>query len=523
MTPTGRTVGWLDRDRFATLSLRTQLLVMINVPLAVLVAVFLVYDFRREMTDRMREKRIALEEEAKTILPAVLQSRPGGISDVQAYIDSVCAQMRNTDSPGHHIAVSLSNLVLQATSHHRASPEMFEALRRGAESPAGRSRIQDHEIIVGVCRVGDAAVFVSEELVPIRRAAWRDLTRRLVGLLILAGIAAGMLNIVLLRIVTAPLGRLVDGVRQIASGKLGVQIDAASSAELRFLSDEVNAMSRALAEADRYRAFQMAKARQIQQHVLPSRRSIAGLTISSMFAPADEVGGDYYDVMPHSDHRVLICVADVTGHGVAAAMTTMLLRALVHTAAELYDSPLEIVQLVNRQFVDATLPGDFATLILAEIDLEKQQLEYVSAGHETCVLVRREGPPQPLESTGLILGIDKHAEFETRRLGCGPGDRLLLVTDGVTETQAAEGPMFGRNRMVDLLMESRELPIDAITTRLNRELVDFRHGAPPHDDITIVLVEIGSNGPLATNRDRASLGRNEGLHPLGDLGVGDAV
>lgn len=475
---------------FSALSLRTQLLLVINVPLVLLVAVLLVYDFRREMAELVHEKKIALQEEAKTILPAVLQVQHHGVEDVQAYIDTVCAQMRDDDSPGHHIAVALPGQVLQAESHHRASPEMFDALRRAADSPISRAHAGEREIIAGVFRGRDATIYVSEEMAPLRRLAWKDLLRRVTGLLVLAVIAAITLNVVLLRLVTVPLGRLVTAVRQIAAGKLGVQSEGASSAELRFLNDEVNEMSQALAEADKYRAIQMAKARELQQHVLPNGGEIAGLTLSTVFEPADEVGGDYFDVISLPSNRVLICVADVTGHGVSAAMSTMLLRALLHTATELHDTTTEIMEFVNRRFVDATLPGDFATVVLVQLDLRSRRLDYVSAGHETGVLVSPDGRYRALESTGLILGIDENGEFESFELSCEPGERLLLVTDGVTETQGADGKMFGRERAIELLRKSSNLPVDDVLRQLNLQLKQFSAGAAPHDDVTVVLVEV---------------------------------
>jgi len=298
------------------------------------------------------------------------------------------------------------------------------------------------------------------------------------------------LKLVLLRLVTAPLGRLVAAVREISLGNLGVQAEGASSAELRFLSDEVNDMSQALADADKYRALQMAKAREIQQQVLPNGREVAGLAVSSVFEPADEVGGDYYDVISLPADKVLVCVADVTGHGVSAAMSTMLLRALLHAATELHDTPVGIMRFVNKRFVDAMLPGDFATVLLVQLNLRCRRLEYVSAGHETGVLLSPDAQHRPLQSTGMILGIDKDVEFESHECMWAPGDRLLLVTDGVTETQGSDGPMFGRQRTIEVLQESSRLPIDEVTRKLNQELVRFRGGAAPHDDVTIVLVEL---------------------------------
>ena len=478
------------RRGFSALSLRTQLLLVINVPLVLLVAVLLVFEFRREMTERVHEKEIALEEEAKTILPAVLQVQHHGVEDVQAYIDTVCARMRDDDSPGHHIAVALPGQVLQAESHHRASPEMFDALRRAADTRISRAYAAEREIITGVSQGEEATIFVSEEMAPLRRAAWNDVLLRIVALLFRAVIAAVALNLVLFRLVTVPLGRLVAAVRQIAAGKLGVQNEGVSSAELRFLNDEVNDMSQALAETDKYRAIQMAKAREIQQHVLPNGGEIAGLTISTVFEPADEVGGDYFDVISLPNSRVLICVADVTGHGVSAAMSTMLLRALLHTATELHDTTTEIMEFINRRFADATLPGDFATVVLVQLALSSRRLEYVSAGHETGVLVSRDGQPRALESTGLILGIDEDAEFESLELLCEPGDRLLLLTDGVTEAQGADGQMFGRQRTIELLRESSKLPVDDVVRQLKLQLNQFRAKVAPHDEVTVVLVEV---------------------------------
>ncbi len=132
-----------------TRSICFQLLLAVNLPLAVLATLFLVYDFRREISDRVVEKSIALDEEAKTMLPAVLQMRHHGKDYVQSYINTVCARMQDSDSPGHHIAVVFPKAVLQAEAHHRASPEMIQTLQRAAQFPTRRAYVGKQEIIVG--------------------------------------------------------------------------------------------------------------------------------------------------------------------------------------------------------------------------------------------------------------------------------------------------------------------------------------------------------------------------------------
>ena len=168
-------------------SIRFQLLLAVNLPLAVLATLFLVIEFRREMSDRVAEKRTALDEEAKAMLPAVMHIRDHGVDRVQHYIDAVCGRMQDSDSPGHHIAVVLPGAVLQAEAHHRASPQMMLALQLAAESPNRRALVGEKEIIVGNYGQDGINVFVSEAMESLRRSVWNDLARRLASFLIKIG------------------------------------------------------------------------------------------------------------------------------------------------------------------------------------------------------------------------------------------------------------------------------------------------------------------------------------------------
>jgi len=246
-------------------SIRFLLLTAMNATLAGLVVLFLVYDYQSELKDRLQQQRYALEDEAFTLMPAILRLRSHGSQDVQQYIDTVCGRMQDAHSPGHHIALRLGQATLQATAHNRASSQMMEAMTQAALAPDRRARMGTTEFIVGTNHQQDATVYVSQNLDIVRRSLRSDLLRRFAGILILAVVAAIVVNLVLDRLVTQPLNRLVRIVREIANGKFEQHTTWFQSMEFNYLGKEVHAMAVSLAAAQRYRATQMARAREIQQ------------------------------------------------------------------------------------------------------------------------------------------------------------------------------------------------------------------------------------------------------------------
>lgn len=474
-------------------TIRSRLLLSVNLPLAALVAVFLVYDYSRELGQRLEDKRIALEEEAKTVLPAVLQVRHHGGSSVQQYIDTVCGRMQDADSPGHHIAVELDGETFQAVAHHRASPEIMLAMREAASAPSHRAAFGETELLVGSYENGGATVYVSESLENLRAAVMGDIVRRLAGFALLAIVAALVVNMVLVRVVGKPLDRLVGTVQKIGAGQLGAEADSFSTAELDYLAGEINAMSSSLAAADRDRKTQMAKARDIQRNLLPQNIDAPGIGVGHIFEPADDVGGDYYDILPLDDGAWLFCVADVTGHGVPAAMTAAMLKTLLLQAAERFNSPAEMLHFINQRFTSVCLVGDFVTMALVRADPRTGCLTYASAGHEPAWLLPHTGQARELSSTGMILGINAEATWDDMAIDVAAGDRLLIVTDGVSETLNGEGKMFGRQRLAHVLAESRDLSVQQAAERINEAVKDFRSGTAQTDDVTLVLVEVSGD------------------------------
>lgn len=471
-------------------SVRVQLLAAVNTALALLFGIFLILDYRREIAERVAEKHVALEEEAKTLLPAVMRMRPYGEEAIQRYVDEVCGQMRDKLSPGHHIAVRLNDTVLQAVAHHRASAEIFEAIKAAARSPTHRANFGNEEVVVGSSQQADTAVYVSEYLSSIGQAARRQVLRRLSRIVLLVVITAIVVNMVFLRMAARPLRQLVDTVRQIEKGGLGIRAGPFRSEEFDYLADAINSMSSSLAKTERRRRLEMDRARGIQEQLLPKEVKIPGLRFAHLYQPAEDVAGDYYDMILLPGGACLVCIADVTGHGVSAALSAAMLKAYLQDASEHHSNPGEILRFLNYRLAVVSQTDNFATMCIAEVDSDRKRLRYASAGHESGFLLGRSGRVTELPSTGIVLGIIEDADWKTETLALGAGDRLLLATDGVTEAMNREEELFGRERLARTFEACRRVPIQECVNRIGHTVAEHCGAGAQGDDITLLAFEV---------------------------------
>jgi len=471
-------------------TIRFRLLLAINLAMTSLLLLFLVLDYHREMAQRLGEKHLAMEEEAKILLPSVLRLRSHGAAMVQEYVDEVCGHMHATRSPGHHIAVAYDGVFLQAKTHGRDSAAMLEAMQAGAASATHQSRWRGEILVVGSAQQEGVSVFVAEFLTNVLRSLRSEVLLRLGQIVVLAIVLELVVSMVLVRMVAKPLERLQGTVDDIGKGHLGTQTAAFKSTELAHLAQAINSMSSSLAEAARVRQRQLAKAREIQAHLLPREVTIPGLRFVHCYQPADDVTGDHFDAIPLSDGSWLLCVADVSGHGVPAALSAAMLKTLLEHASERETRLNEILAEVSRRFAALSLCGDFVTMVLARWQPQARTLEYASAGHEAAwLLPAAGGSPRELSATGPALAIIEDAKWSTVTVPVVPGDRLLAVSDGITETFNPEGQQFGRQRLGKLFSECRSLALPASVKRIQEEVAAYRGGRAPTDDTTLLVIE----------------------------------
>ena len=231
------------------------------------------------------------------------------------------------------------------------------------------------------------------------------------------------------------------------------------------------------------------QARQIQQTLLPREMPrVAGLDVSGVWQPARTMGGDYYDLIMLQDTELAVCIGDVAGKGMPAALLMSGLQAAVRASAS--SSPRDLCERVRRVVVSSLSGGRFVTFFYATVDTASMKLRWCNAGHNAPILARADGSVVRLSEGGPALTrLFRDAKYEEREIAIGPGDRLVLFTDGVSEATDSGGEQFGETRIEELVTDCRDL--DA--AELQRTIVDAATGfsrGELEDDLTLVVVRL---------------------------------
>jgi len=240
-------------------------------------------------------------------------------------------------------------------------------------------------------------------------------------------------------------------------------------------------------------AQELAIGRQIQRSLLPrSFPEVPGWRFAAEYEPAREVGGDLYDVYRlggDSADVVVLLIADVTGKGVPAALLMADTKALLRAAADHAPGPADALARVNRILALERRSSLFVTAALAEVDVWTGGVRLASAGHESPLVVRTDGRVETISASGFILGAVGDAGYEEGSGSIGPGEVVLLYTDGVTEARNPQGAFYGDTRLRALLGGLAGSAADDVRRAVVEDVGEFRAGADAHDDLTILVAE----------------------------------
>jgi sigma-B regulation protein RsbU (phosphoserine phosphatase) len=244
---------------------------------------------------------------------------------------------------------------------------------------------------------------------------------------------------------------------------------------------------------------EMDTARQIQLSILPREiPAIRGLDIAARYLPMTAVAGDFYDFIPIDDHRIGILVADVSGHGMPAALISSMLKIALDGQSACATDPASVLAGLNHALC-GKFQGHFVTAVYVMVDTEKQSLLYAGAGHPPLITMdHAAGEARDFVENGLFLGTFPDATYSSIEIPFKAGDWGVLYTDGVLEMTDPSEEQFGLDRFKQFLRENQHLSVgqfvDALLDELSR-WSGLTSGREPEDDVTLLAFHfVGSAG-----------------------------
>jgi len=256
-------------------------------------------------------------------------------------------------------------------------------------------------------------------------------------------------------------------------------------------SRAVEAHRRALAEkreSERRAAHEIEIARQVQARLFPQSLPFSStLEYAGLCLPARQVGGDYYDFLSLGRGRLGLVLGDVAGKGIAAALLMAHLQASLRSqCAAALDEPQQLLRSVNQLFYEHTTAGAYASLFFAEYDDRERRLRYANCGHPCGLLLRSDGTLERLGTTAPVVGLFEEWDCAVEERALHPGDRLVLYTDGVTESFNEADEEFGEARLTEALGEG---PASDPQAAIAAIVDGVRRFSPreQNDDLTLIV------------------------------------
>lgn len=235
-------------------------------------------------------------------------------------------------------------------------------------------------------------------------------------------------------------------------------------------------------------ARDLEQAAEIQQRFLPSvAPKIRQVDLAGHNAPCQTVGGDYYDFFPYGEGRVAMVLGDVSGKGMPASLLMMGLQARVQVLIEEPQSLAAVVTKLNRITSANCPPNRFISLFFCILDGDTGEVVYCNAGHNPPVIARANGAWEAVKGGGPVVGILPTIEYQEMRLKLEVGDTLVIYSDGVTEAADPQGEELDTEGLAKIVVKHRHKPAAGIITEINKAVLEFTQGAPPADDVTLIV------------------------------------
>jgi sigma-B regulation protein RsbU (phosphoserine phosphatase) len=227
----------------------------------------------------------------------------------------------------------------------------------------------------------------------------------------------------------------------------------------------------------------------IQRRLLPAAMPvIEGLDVAAATRPARHVGGDYYDILPLPGGEQLCCVADVSGKGIAASLLMSNFQASLRAFASAGLPLGDVATRMNALMHASTAANKYVTAIFLAVNPASRECRVVNAGHNDGVLLRADGSVERWKAAGLAIGLMAGRTYTATESRLGPGDVVVLYSDGVTEANDPAENEYGIERLIELMREHAAWDAAALVDAIYRSVDAFAGTAPQYDDITAMVI-----------------------------------
>ena len=261
---------------------------------------------------------------------------------------------------------------------------------------------------------------------------------------------------------------------------------------LATLRAQLREQNRLLEEWRALREFDMEAAGLVQQAIIPRQMAdLAGWQFALHFQPLIQVGGDSYDGLPLRGGGLLVWIADATGHGVSAALVTVLLKLLFRHAVEETNEPAAVLEQVNREFMGIFRGHSFLTASCVRLQPGTGGIRAAGAGHPPLLVLRGGGGVETLSSSAPPVGLLVPGSLVERNAALEPGDMLLLVTDGVYGVSDPHGERFSFARLAQGLKGGRFATPQELIAAVLEQARNFSQDGPFDDDVALVAIQRG--------------------------------
>jgi phosphoserine phosphatase RsbU/P len=236
---------------------------------------------------------------------------------------------------------------------------------------------------------------------------------------------------------------------------------------------------------------ELIRAHEIQRDLLPKiLPTLPSIEIVCAWQPANAVGGDYFDVIRLDENRLGICIGDVSGKGLTAALLMANLQAAFRAFATPEASPARVCAKLNEFVSGNVAPGKFITFFYGILEGDLRSFRYENAGHCPVLLVRAAGQTEFLQGHGAVLGVIPEWGYKDTDIQLGPGDRLLFYTDGVTEAESTESEEFGSARLLKAVASAGNGNSAADTQKTVMKQVGDFCNQQFRDDVSLIVAAL---------------------------------